>query len=96
MNSKIALLIFLFSLVFVFLEATKKQNKNKTVEKQETSIKTGIEILANKNFQIILPSESGFRKDLYDPNGILLESEYLNAKGNLVESEPNVAIEKRK
>jgi hypothetical protein len=96
MNSKIALLIFLFSLVFVFPEATKKENKNKTVKKQETSIKTGIEILANKNFQIILPSESGFRKDLYDLNGILLESEYLNAKGNLVESEPNVAIEKRK
>lgn len=62
---------------------------------KSTKVKTGILFQSNKNIQITLPTESGFRKDLYDINGNLLESEFIDSNGNLKEEEPKVAIEKR-
>ncbi len=94
MNSMITCFLFLFSIVFVYSESTKPIGKEQT-RLDYDKILTGLEILKNKNIQITLPSESGFRKDLYDSNGNLLESEYMDVKGKLVEVEPKMAVEKR-
>ncbi len=96
MNYIFACLLAIFSIAFIYSESTKIQEKKQTTPDSDTIIQLGLKFLSNKNILITLPSESGLRKDLYDFNGNLLEAEYLNTKGKLVESEPGIAIEKRK
>lgn len=96
MNYIFACLLAIFSIAFIHSESTKIQEKKQTTPDSETIIQAGLKFLNNKNILITLPSESGLRKDIYDVNGNLLESEFLNAKGKLVELDTGIAMEKRK
>lgn len=95
MKSIIAFILFTSSITFVYSESTKKKNKEPS-RSDNYKISTGLNILKNKKIQIILPNEVGYRKDLYDSNGNLLESEFLNTNGKQVEFEKGVAVENRK
>lgn len=91
MNSLFVLLYLLF---FLFLSAESKI-QNSTENKNPTKIKTGILFLKNKNIQITLPTKSGYRKDLYDKDGNLLVSQFIDLNGQEIEDEPKIAVEKR-
>ena len=87
------LLLFLF-LNLNFLNSESTNSSTTKAPKNNKDIDVGLEFL-EKKIKLILPLEVGFRKDLYDFNGNLLHSEYLNSEGDLLEIEPGFALENR-
>jgi hypothetical protein len=95
MKPTVLLFILFLSFEFIYSEPTNNQKKNLTSLKESKIFKSGIEVLQDKKIKTILPFETGFRKDLYDSDGNLLQSEYYNIEGEMVESAPKIAFEKR-
>lgn len=87
--------IILLFLSLNFLTSESTISSFSKTPKNRKGFDIGFHFLENNKLKLVLPIETGFRRDLYDLNGNLLQSEYLNSEGDLIESEPGLAIEKR-
>ena len=83
-----------FALFKIYSESTKIPKKITPVDESKT-FSLGVTILSNKTIETSLPFTSGIRRDLYDSNGNLLQSEYYDNKGNSIEFDSKTATEKR-